>query len=587
MATNALREVFALFGIKYNTSGEKRAEKGLKNLKNVAKKTNKNIDNISNSAKKAQINIGSFFKGFGITLGIETARRGFMNIINAASDADETLNVLNESFGGSTQAVLDFSRIAADEVGRSEFQLREFAGTIGAVVTPMLAKMGDQAQVVSSQISNDFSKLAVDLSSFFNTSEKDAIEALRSGLTGQSEPLLKFGVVALQQNLAEFAGMSVGDFGKLDQAQKTLIRYRFIMQQTAKAQGDAARTADGFANVSRAVLGRLRGLAVVLGRKVVPYLESFLAVTRDSIKWITKVIEKSNVLQAAFTLASAAALVFGARAIIAGRSAIIAWVKAAAPAILLAAAVTLVVLAIDDLITAMNGGDSVFGKWLDKQTGVKDSAVLLKQVFQDLGSAIYDLFHGGGTALDSFVTAWREGFATLLKSMEPVLDVLGKVFGFSGADIIAKVRGTNEDNLNRRGLTAQRGLDASMASQTRTVAGGVAVQERGLTAASRPGIRRIRNKPSLSNEQKNNIGSATRDLGLVLPSPQIPTAPIRSFSREELTTENKSKIEQNINITVNGGNGTPKQIGNATEKSVRRLLREERRKVTESVGGNG
>lgn len=44
------------------------------------------------------------------------------------------------------------------------------------------------------ELSTTFAKLAVDLSSFFNVSEKDALIALRAGIVGESEPLRRLGV---------------------------------------------------------------------------------------------------------------------------------------------------------------------------------------------------------------------------------------------------------------------------------------------------------------------------------------------------------------------------------------------------------
>ena len=207
---SALRELIATFKIDYDPKGAKQADQAL--------------DRIGVSAKKAQAKTSSLstsLKGLGLILGARELARGFMGIVTAASDVDETLNVLDVSFGDSAAAVKDFAKVTADEIGRSEFMLREFAGTIGAVVTPMLQSLGPEAEGVSAKISQDFSKLAVDLASMYNAEgaagEANTLEALRSGLTGQSEPLLKFGVVALQQNVADFAGISVGEFGKLDQ----------------------------------------------------------------------------------------------------------------------------------------------------------------------------------------------------------------------------------------------------------------------------------------------------------------------------------------------------------------------------------
>ena len=219
-------------------------------LRDIVAKLSLDLD--KKSFKEADTSIGSLTKRFaGLEGKIALAAAAFaaFKIVDFASDAQETMNVLEASFGDNTKAVKDWATATADAAGRSEFALREMAGTLGAVLNPMM----ERNEAEAAKMSKRFAELAVDLGSFFNKTDKQAMEALRSGLVGEAEPLKQFGVVMSVATLEAFA-LSKGirkNMKDMSNAEKTALRYEFILEQTATAHGDAAKTADGFANATK------------------------------------------------------------------------------------------------------------------------------------------------------------------------------------------------------------------------------------------------------------------------------------------------------------------------------------------------
>src|SRR5690606_35307674 len=109
--------------------------------------------------------------------------------IKLASDAEETASKFDTVFGSAAaQARRELNEFAS-LVSRSRFELQTFASDIGALVQPM-----GFSREAAANMSVQLTKLATDLSSFFNIAESDALTALRSGLVGETEPLRRLGV---------------------------------------------------------------------------------------------------------------------------------------------------------------------------------------------------------------------------------------------------------------------------------------------------------------------------------------------------------------------------------------------------------
>lgn len=306
-------------------------------------------------------------------------------VIQFASDAEETLNLVRETFGDNASDVEAWSVRVAKEVGRSEFLMRELAGTLGSVLTPLM-QGNTQA---SADMSTGLATLAVDLASFFNAAESDVLVALRSGIVGEAEPLKRFGIVMLESTLQAFA-LAEGitkSVKSMSIAEKTTLRYRFILSQTVSAQGDAARTADAFANASRAASDGIKDLATRIGNRLLPVATRFMIWTRDAARGMVEVAQKTNLVEGVlFTLAAA----LGVAAVMM----LLPFLPFLITAAKVLAVLALMSIAADELITFFKGGKTVIGEFIDELFGIGAAQTLLDNL-----NAGWSEMHGWWTSL--------------------------------------------------------------------------------------------------------------------------------------------------------------------------------------------
>lgn len=382
-------------------------------LRDLVAKLSLDLDKKSfKDADKALTGLTDRFSGLGGKVALVAAAFGALKLTGFASDAQETMNVLDASFEGNTETVKDWASATADAAGRSEFQLREMASSLGAVLNPM---MGRSAKVAA-DMSTRLSTLAVDLGSFYNRADNEALVALRAALVGEMEPLRRFGVVMHVASLEAFA-MAKGikqSFKEMTIAEKTALRYEFILDQTKLAQGDAARTADFYANSTKAVGAAFRDIATRAGQVLLPIFEKVVHVVRDGARAFAAWAKNSKILQAAL-------IVLGAIATTVFTSIFIAALPVLIPLAKLIALVTVVTLVLNDLLMLFSGSDSVIGSFIDAifGPGSATSAITnLKLAFEGMVMFWEEVM----------VPAWKDTFTFLRESITSVGQWFADVF---------------------------------------------------------------------------------------------------------------------------------------------------------------
>jgi hypothetical protein len=162
-----------------------------------------------------------------------------------------------------------------------------------ALYNQMSESMGinDDASYI---ISENLTKLGIDLASLFNKSEKDTMEALRAGvLAGQTKPLRNYGLDVTQQTLAPLASELGIDRSvkQLSQAEKMILRYIAVLRQASSAHGDFAKTIESPANQLKVFRQQLTELKTAIGNlfqgmlgQILPYINAVLMVIKELIK---------------------------------------------------------------------------------------------------------------------------------------------------------------------------------------------------------------------------------------------------------------------------------------------------------------
>lgn len=252
---------------KLNEEQEKmnsKGKKGIAGLIQSMKSFGKSADSTTQSVKK--LSIATLAIGGVISLIISAVRK-LISIakegIQLASQLEEVQNVVEVSFGNMTQDVEEFSKKALYSLGMSELTAKKMASTFMAMSNGMGIAAKDGRNMAL-----QLTALAADMASFYNVSQDVAQTALNSIFTGETETLKKFGIVLTETNLKAFA-LSRGitkSYSSMTEAEKVALRYNYVLQATANAQGDFARTSGSWANQTRLLKEQLNVLKTALGQ---------------------------------------------------------------------------------------------------------------------------------------------------------------------------------------------------------------------------------------------------------------------------------------------------------------------------------
>jgi hypothetical protein len=239
----------------------------------------KELDKSVDQAKKSLVLLGRVGAGFG-------AAQGAFKLVQMASHATETMNILRTTFAENSDAVVQWSKTIGKEMGRSEFTMQEMVSKFGAFLEPQFK--GNLPLITD--MSEQLSQLAIDLGSFYDMSDKDAIMNLFSGMSGETEAVRKFGIDISDSALEAF-NKANGDprtMRALNLREKTLLRFKKIMLDTEKAQGDAVKTAGEWAGQLKRFQDRLKTVGVTLGRRILPLAMKLLNAINASISFVEK-----------------------------------------------------------------------------------------------------------------------------------------------------------------------------------------------------------------------------------------------------------------------------------------------------------
>lgn len=200
---------------------------------------------------------------------------GLKKSIDAASDLNETVSKTRVIFGGASGEIEKFAATAATSMGMSKKAYLDAASGLKGLLTN-LGLADDQ----STKYAQSLTGLGADLASFFNTDPADAIDAISAALRGEAEPIRRYNVnindAAVKTKAFEM-GLYSGK-GAIDANAKAQATLALITDQTASAQGDFARTADGVANSQRIAKAEAENAAASLGQNFLPIYQRVVEV---------------------------------------------------------------------------------------------------------------------------------------------------------------------------------------------------------------------------------------------------------------------------------------------------------------------
>ena len=261
-------------------------------------KTNGTIASLKKSADKTQSGITSTFKKLKtgiVALGIGKVIK---DSIQLGMDAIESDNLFEVSMGNMADSVRDWSEEVGNALGLSATEMRKNVGTIYNMTTSMRI-----AEDNALKMSKGITLLANDMASFYNLSTEEAFNKINAGITGETEPLKRLGILVDENTIKQVAyQQGIAQTGtELTQQQKVLARYVAILQQTGNAQGDLARTLDSPANQLRQLKSQVQNLGIAFGsfltpmiQSVIPYITAFTKVITYALNSLSKLLGFKN-----------------------------------------------------------------------------------------------------------------------------------------------------------------------------------------------------------------------------------------------------------------------------------------------------
>ena len=226
----------------------------------------RSFDLFSRSSKKAQKSSFSLASAIGKVYAtywmLFRAFRLLKKSIDISSQLTEIQNVVDVTFGKQRDLIEEMSKTSITDFGMSELTVKDVSSRFQAMGTAMgianqkvasssefLAQKGVKAYGdlgdSMANMSVNLTKLTADMASFYNVEQKDVAEDLTAIFSGSTRPLRDYGIDLTQATLQEWALKNGLDANvkSMSQAEKTMLRYQYVMDRTKNAQGDFARTA--------------------------------------------------------------------------------------------------------------------------------------------------------------------------------------------------------------------------------------------------------------------------------------------------------------------------------------------------------
>lgn len=316
------------------------------------------LNNKSNKSTAFMVALGN--------IGANIAMRAFDGLKNSIGQAIETAsnlvevqNVVDVAFKENSKVVDEWSKNTLNKFGLNELSAKKFAGTMGAMLNSA-GLAGDKVVEMSTGIAG----LAGDMASFYNLNPEEAFMKLRSGISGETEPLKQLGINMSVANLEAFAltqGITKA-FNKMSQAEQMTLRYNYLMKATADAQGDFARTSNTFANQQKLLNENWLRLSSTIATYILPALASMFKIANNLINFfIDRVIPTLEVIVPILAGIATGILIYhipalvllGKQYVLAGTKAMIAGIKMATAWLIGLGPIGLIIAGVGGLIGLM------------------------------------------------------------------------------------------------------------------------------------------------------------------------------------------------------------------------------------------
>ncbi len=214
-------------------------------------------------------------------------------LVEKSAEYNETVNLFSISMGKYVEEAYKYAEAINSSIGIDKNEWMKNQGVYKQIL--------DSFGVVEEKaytMSKGLTQIAYDIASFYNTSTQEALEKVRSGIAGEIEPLRQLGITldaATLQQIAYDNGIQQ-NINTMTQAQKSLLRYKAIMEGANNAIGDMARTVLEPANALRVLSSRLNDFYREVGNLMIPLLMEMIPPAQAVVKALTTIVHELALL---------------------------------------------------------------------------------------------------------------------------------------------------------------------------------------------------------------------------------------------------------------------------------------------------
>lgn len=191
---------------------------------------------------------------------------------NVARDGDEIQSKFNTVFKDLAESAQDWAVNFGKAVGRATQDIKKWMSGLQDTFVPL-----GFTRKQSQGLSQDLTKLAVDVASFNNKMDDEVIRDFTSALVGNHETVRKYGILITENSIKQEI-LNQGwekSYNELSELEKVQLRYNIILNSTTDAQGDAIRTADSLANKEKRKAAVQKNFMEYLGNKFIPISKAY------------------------------------------------------------------------------------------------------------------------------------------------------------------------------------------------------------------------------------------------------------------------------------------------------------------------
>lgn len=441
------------------------------------------LDQLEDHTNKSTDAFSRLAKAIGLVMIARKALDTIKTGIDYASDLAEVQNVVDVTFGSATEAINSWSKECLAAYGMNEVSAKRYAGTIGA----MLKSSGLAGDAIV-DMSKDMVGLAGDMASFYNLDLETAFEKIRSGISGETEPLKQLGINMSVANLEAYAlsqGITTA-YNEMSQAEQVMLRYNYLMSTTADAQGDFARTQDSYANQIRLLSESWLEFTGIMAEQLLPVLTTIVSWLNNIVAFLT---ENADMVSAVLVgLATTVGILAVAWVVHAAAQWLAVAANQALIVSLLSNPILWIAITIGVLVAAMY-------RWIQSIGGVKNAWEICKLALIVGWNAVKLAFFTGvywvidlvdklklcwqkaGVAIANFMGDMKVSVLTILQNMiNGAIDIINKFIG-----VLNKIPGVSIDAIEHVTFATTAAAENEAAKSAR--AADLAASESELTSA--------------------------------------------------------------------------------------------------------